>query len=136
MEQWVECQTANQVAQVRSRPTPMDFFLSVFLTPGGSEPILNCSFKRNGPVPWCGDQKTGSMSRVPDTEISPVRQDTDVAPGIGRANHDCGCSPNADSKAGATSSGPENREPRKMKYSVCKRRELFKKTCNSSGSQY
>ena len=30
MAQWVECQTANQAARVRSRPTPMDFFQVFF----------------------------------------------------------------------------------------------------------
>ena len=37
---------------------------SFFSPCGGSEPTLNCRSKRKGPAPWCGDQKTGSMSRV------------------------------------------------------------------------
>ena len=100
MAKWVECRTANQVARVRIPANTNGFFLSVFLAPGGSDPTYNCRSKRKQPAPWCGDQKTwehvsGSILR---TEVSPVRQDTDVAPDIGRARHDYSCSSNADSR--------------------------------------
>ena len=38
---------------------------------------------------------SGSIS---ETELSPVKQGTDVALDIGRANHDCSCSSNVDSR--------------------------------------
>ena len=33
---------------------------------------------------------------IPETEVSPVNQDTDVVPDIGCANHDYSCASNAD----------------------------------------
>ena len=35
---------------------------------------------------------------IPETEVSPVKQDTDVAPDIGRVNHDYSCASNTDSR--------------------------------------
>ena len=41
--------------------------------------------QRLGVVPKDWEHVSGS---IPETEVSPVRQDTDVAPDIRRANHD------------------------------------------------
>ena len=46
---------------------------------------------------WPNDQEHVSGS-IPETEVSPLKQDTDVAPDIGRANHDSSCTSNADSR--------------------------------------
>ena len=56
---------------------------------------------------WLKDWENVSGS-IPETEVSPVKQDTDIAPDIGRANHDYSCFSNADSRWGATRSGLEN----------------------------
>ena len=45
---------------------------------------------------------------IPETEVSTVKRDTDVAPDIGRTHDDYSCWSNADSSWGATSSNPEN----------------------------
>ena len=84
---------------------------------------------------WSKDWEHFSGS-IPETKVSPVKQDTGVALDIGRANHDYSCSSNADSRWGATSFGPENRTGTgwqwlnkvvPIEYSVCKRREPLKK---------
>ena len=55
---------------------------------------------------WPKDWEHFSGS-IPETEVSAVRQDTDVAPDIVRVNHDYSCSSNADSRWGAPAPGIE-----------------------------
>ena len=51
-------------------------------------------------APWCDDQKIGEhvSGSILETELSPIKQDTHVAPDIGRENHDYSCSSNAESR--------------------------------------
>ena len=109
MAQWVKCQTANQVARVRIPANTNVLFLSVFLAPDGFGTHLTLWVQKERA--WCGDQKTWEhvSGSIPESEISPVKQDTDLAPDIGRASHDYSCSSNADFRWRATSSGLENR---------------------------
>ena len=58
---------------------------------------------------WPKDLGEHVSGLIPEAEVSPVKQDTDVAPDIRRANYDYSCSSNTDSRWGATSSGSENR---------------------------
>ena len=62
MAQWVERRTVNQTARIRIPANTNGFFLSVF--------------------------SGFFLGSILGTEVSPVRQDTDEAPDIGRANHD------------------------------------------------
>ena len=82
--QWVECQTANQAAQVRIPANTNGLFYKHILVPSNSEPAWNCESKRKGPAPtfWCGDEETGSMPQFQfcGPEGSPIKHDTVCKP--------------------------------------------------------